>query len=207
MAFDIWLAFFATAAVVIVTPGPSTLLVLAHGLSYGRRPASATIAGVIAADSTHVVVAAFGLTALLAVSAQVFTVLKWAGVAYLIYLGLRYWRAGPIDLGATGGGGGRSAKGRFAQGYLVTLTNPKPILFYVAFFPQFLDPVAAQGPQFAIMGATFVAIALAVMTVYAGFAGAIRTWFQTGRRQRWLNRGAGTLLIGAGLFLAGLRRA
>jgi len=165
MAFEVWLAFFATAAIVIVTPGPSTLLVLAHGLSYGRRRAYATIAGVITADATHVVIAAFGLTALLAVSAEVFTVLKWVGVAYLIHLGLRYWRAGPLDLDAT------------------------------------------QGPQFAIMGATFVGIALIVMTFYAGFAGAIRHWFSTAGRHRRLNRGAGSLLIGAGVVLAGLRRA
>ncbi|MCP4329781.1 MAG: LysE family translocator [Alphaproteobacteria bacterium] len=207
MDFSVWLAFFAAAAIVIVAPGPSTLLVVAHGLSFGRRPTMATILGVISADSTHVVVAAFGLTALLAISAQVFTVMKWVGVAYLIYLGIRYWRAGPIDLGGGAQNGQGSTRKRFLQGYLVTLTNPKPILFYVAFFPQFLDPAAAQGPQFAIMGATFVAIAFAVMSLYATFAGRVRRWFNTSRRQLLLNRGAGTVLIGAGLILAGLRRS
>jgi len=204
MSFDIWLAFALAALIVLATPGPSTLLALAHGFRFGRGRALVTVAGIVSADATHVLIVALGLSALLEWSVQVFGVLKWVGAAYLIYLGIKYWRARPIV--AEGDSGGRSGHGRFAEGYLVTLTNPKPILFHIAFFPLFIEAASPQGPQFAVLGTTFVLLAATVLTGYVFGAGALRRVPSAPGRARWMNRITGSLLIGAGVALAGLRR-
>lgn len=205
VSFDVWVAFTAAAALVLMTPGPSTMLALAHGFRFGRRRAAATVLGIVSADATHVAIVVVGLSALLALSVQVFTVLKWVGVAYLVWLGIRYWRSPPPSESAADDDG--SWHRRWLTGYLVTITNPKPILFHVAFFPQFVDPALPRGPQLLLFGATFLVIALATLFGYAGFAGRVRHWFLAPRRARWLNRMTGTLLLGAGVLLAGLRRA
>ena len=204
VAPDLWAAFALAALIVLVTPGPSTMLALAHGFRAGPGRAMATVAGIVSADLTHVIAVVFGMSALLAASVELFTYLKWAGVAYLVYLGIRYWRSPPLRL--DGAPDGRSHRGRFAEGYLVTLTNPKPILFHIAFLPQFVDPALAQQPQLAVFGATFVLLAAMTLSGYAFFAGRLRGFFSGGNRGVWLNRLTGSLLIGAAGALAGLRR-
>lgn len=202
---DIWLAFAVAAFIVLCTPGPSTMLALAHGLRFGSRRAAMTVAGIISADATHVVIVISGMSAILTASVAMFQALKWLGVIYLVYLGIRFWRASPSEVGADGGGRGQG--GRFAEGYLVTLTNPKPIMFHLAFLPQFVDPAGPQQAQLVLFGVTFLVLAGLVLSGYAFFAGRLRRALAVDGRALWLNRAAGSLLIAAAMALAGLRRA
>ena len=207
MNLETWLAFVLASTILLATPGPSVLVVVAHGIGAGWRKTLATIAGVGTADVTHVVIASSGLDALMAISADVFSVIRWAGVAYLIYLGIRQWRAASALDPARLGGGWMSARTMYMQGFAITFTNPKSIYFFVAFFPQFLDADTAELPHFVILGATFVAIALVVLIVYAGFAGRIRGWLGQKNHLQLQNRITGTLFIGAGMALAAFRRS
>lgn len=141
MSFEHWFAFAAASAVLLAIPGPTILLVISYALGHGRKIAGATVAGVALGDFTAMTASMLGLGALLATSAAVFTVLKWIGAAYLVWLGIKLWRA-PVgnDSGSTVETSPAERPLRiFLHTYAVTALNPKSILFFVAFLPQFLD--------------------------------------------------------------------
>ncbi len=207
MAVEIWLAFVAASAVLLAIPGPTVLLVVAYALGQGRRAAAATTAGVALGDFTAMTASLLGLGVLLATSATLFTILKWAGAAYLVYLGIRLWRAPVVDGAALPGTAAVSARRMLAHTWLVTALNPKSIVFFVAFLPQFLDPGRPLLPQFVVMEATFLVLATLNAAAYAGLAQSARRLIRTPAIQRAVNRTGGTLLIGAGLLTATLRRA
>lgn len=203
---ELFAAFLVATAVLILMPGPIVTLVIANSLAYGQRTGLATVAGSTSGNALLVAAGALGLTTLLALAAELFEVLRWAGVAYLVYLGARQWRlaftAGPMDtLPAM-----RSRKGVFWQGVLVALTNPKTIFFYAAFFPQFIDPTLAVGPQLAAMSVAMVLIAVCLDSLYAVLAGRARNLFVSTRANRLRHGITGTLLFGTGLGLALARR-
>src|SRR5690606_5248738 len=128
MSLDHWLAFAAASAVMLAIPGPTILLVISYALGHGRKAAGATVAGVALGDFTAMTASMLGLGALLATSAAIFTVLKWAGAAYLVWLGIKLWRA-PVS-GAEGAAPAGEKPGRiFAHAYVVTALNPKSIVF------------------------------------------------------------------------------
>jgi len=206
MAFEHWLAFAAASAVLLAIPGPTILLVISYALGHGRRTAGATVAGVALGDFTAMTASMLGLGALLAASAAVFTVLKWVGAAYLVWLGIKLWRA-PVS-GAEGTAPVEEKPGRiFAHAYVVTALNPKSIVFFVAFLPQFLDLSRPVLPQMAIFEVTFLVLATLNALAYALAASAARKTIRKPAVQRAVNRTGGSLLIGAGLLTAGLRRA
>lgn len=205
MSFEVWLAYTLAVTALIAVPGPTILMIIAHGLAHGGRRTLATIAGVELANASHVVIAAAGLSAILALSAAAFAVVKWAGVAYLVWLGIRQWRA-PAGFAAGADAAPVRRQALFAQGFAVTILNPKSIAFYLAFFPQFIDPGRPRLDQFVVVGATFFAVSLIIGTLYAFFAGAVKRWFLVRTRMRWLNRITGSILIGAGAVLALVRR-
>jgi threonine/homoserine/homoserine lactone efflux protein len=206
MAFEHWLAFAAASAVMLAIPGPTILLVISYALGHGRRTAGATVAGVALGDFTAMTASMLGLGALLAASAAVFTVLKWVGAAYLVWLGIKLWRA-PVSA-AEGAAPVAEKPGRiFAHAYVVTALNPKSIVFFVAFLPQFLDLSRPVLPQMAIFEATFLVLATLNALAYALLASAARKTIRRPAVQRAVNRTGGSLLIGAGLLTAGLRRA
>ena len=207
MSFDHWLAFAAASAVMLAIPGPTILLVISYALGHGRRTAGATVAGVALGDFTAMTASMLGLGALLATSAAIFTVLKWAGAAYLVWLGIKLWRA-PVTIGAEGEAQAEEKPGRiFAHAYVVTALNPKSIVFFVAFLPQFLDLSQPMLPQMAIFEITFLTLAALNAFSYALLASAARKTIRKPSVQKVVNRTGGTLLIGAGLLTAGLRRA
>jgi len=200
--FDHWIAFAIASAILVVIPGPTVLLVISHALSHGRRSAFATVAGVALGDLTSMTGSMLGLGALLAASAALFTAVKWIGAAYLIFLGVKLWRAPVTDPGVAPEAVDPSRRRMFWHAYAVTTLNPKSIVFFVAFLPQFLDATAPLFKQMMVFEATFVTLATLNALMYALTASAARQTIRKPRVQRIVNRTGGSLLIGAGLFAA-----
>jgi threonine/homoserine/homoserine lactone efflux protein len=205
MALDHWLAFVAASAVLLAIPGPTVLLVISYALGHGRRSASSTVAGVALGDFTAMTASMLGLGVLLATSATLFIVLKWVGAAYLVFLGVKLWRA-PVAEATVDAAAPVARPGRiFLHAYAVTALNPKSIVFFIAFLPQFLDGARAVLPQLVIFEASFLALATANALTYALLASAARRTIRQPRVQSAVNRTGGTLLIGAGALAAAWR--
>ncbi len=210
MSIELWLAFVAASAVLLAIPGPTVLLVISYALSHGKRVATATVAGVALGDFTAMTASMLGLGALLATSAALFAVLKWIGAAYLIYLGVKLWRA-PIASEKPDEGTAPPANERplrvFLHAYVVTALNPKSIIFFVAFLPQFLNHAEPLAFQMTVFEATFLVLAATNATVYGLLAAMARKTIRKPRVQKLVNRTGGSLMIGAGLLAAGWKRA
>ncbi len=206
MTFEHWLAFAAASAVMLAIPGPTVVLVISYALGHGRKSAFATVAGVALGDFTAMTASMLGLGAVLAASAALFTVLKWIGAAYLVYLGIKLWRA-PTGTPAEQAAPQMQARRIFAHAYAVTALNPKSIIFFVAFVPQFLVPGAPLFGQMVLFEATFLVLATLNATFYALAASAARGTIRKPSVQQAVNRVGGSLLIGAGLLAASFRRA
>jgi len=199
-----WLAFTAASIILLLIPGPTVLLVVSYSLTQGRRVALATAAGVALGDFTSMTLSLAGLGALLAASATMFTVLRWAGAAYLIYLGIRLWRAEPVL--ATVDAPARSARSILLHAYTVTALNPKSLVFFVALVPQFISHDVALLPQLVILEATFVTLATLNTLMYALAADTLRSRIRRSSVLRWMNRIGGASLIGLGAATAALAR-
>jgi threonine/homoserine/homoserine lactone efflux protein len=198
MSFELWAAFAVASAVMLAIPGPTILLVISYALSHGRRVASATVAGVALGDLTAMTASMLGVGALLATSAALFTALKWIGAAYLIYLGIKLWRA-PVSASAMPEAeAGTNARRIFLHAYVVTALNPKSIIFFVAFLPQFLDPAAPAAFQFIVFEVTFVVLATLNAAAYALLASMARGVIRKPSVQRVVNRSARACLQQAG---------
>jgi threonine/homoserine/homoserine lactone efflux protein len=201
MDLAIWLAFVAAALAMLVIPGPTILLVIGQSLGGGARNAVPLVAGVALGDLTAMTLSLAGLGAILAASATAFTAVKWVGAAYLVWLGVKMWRA-PVDAAAAPPlPPGRAMR----EAYVVTALNPKGIVFFVAFVPQFLDPARPFLPQAALLVATFVTLAAANAALYAVLAARLSGAVRRPGLRRGLNRAGGAVLVGAGLAVA-LRR-
>lgn len=201
MPLDTYLAFTAASIVLLLIPGPTILLVISYALGQGWRVALPMAAGVALGDFTAMTLSMLGIGALLMASATVFTVLKWAGAAYLVYLGVKLFRAGGT-LEAKANTEATSPFKMLAHAWLVTALNPKSITFFVAFLPQFLDTKAALLPQMAIFETTFLVLAFLNAFGYALVAAKARNLFRSERAIRVFNRTGGGLLIGAGVMTA-----
>jgi threonine/homoserine/homoserine lactone efflux protein len=207
MSFETWLAFAIASFVIVTIPGPTVLMIVSYALGHGRRAAYAIVAAVALGDFTAMTASMLGLGALLAASASVFTIVKWAGAAYLVYLGIRLWRA-PVAEGSEIAAPVEWSRWRiFANAYVAATLNPKGIVFYVAFFPQFLDPAQSLAGQMAILVPTFVAFGTLNALLYALLASAAKRFIRHATVQRWVNRTGGSLLIAAGALTAIWRRA
>jgi threonine/homoserine/homoserine lactone efflux protein len=202
MALDHWLAFVAASAVLLAIPGPTVLLVISYALGHGRRSASSTVAGVALGDFTAMTASMLGLGALLATSAALFTVLKWVGAAYLVFLGIKLWHAPVAEAAVDAAAPIARPRRIFLHAYAVTALNPKSIVFFIAFLPQFLDGARAVLPQLVIFEASFLALATLNALTYALLASAARRTIRKPKVQRAVNRTGGTLLIGAGALAA-----
>lgn len=208
MSLEAWFAFAAASAIMLALPGPTILLVVSYALGHGRKTALATVTGVALGDFTAMTASLFGLGAVLAASATLFTVLKWIGGAYLIWLGIKLWRA-PVMFEPMADNDNLPEKKSirvFLHAYVVTALNPKSIVFFVAFVPQFLNPALPFFGQMLIMEATFLVLATINASTYALAANAARGLIRKASIQRAVNRTGGTLLIAAGAVTAGYRR-
>ncbi|CDZ60384.1 LysE family translocator [Neorhizobium galegae] len=210
MSLEHWLAFVAASSVLLAIPGPTILLVISYALSHGRKVASATVAGTALGDFTAMTASMLGLGALLATSAALFTVLKWVGAAYLIYLGIKLWRA-PVSERAADLGEAEATSVKpfkiFLHTYVVTALNPKSIVFFVAFLPQFLDLSQPLFFQMVVFEVTFLVLATLNATLYGLLASMARNTIRKPKVQRIVNRTGGSLMIGAGLLSVGFKRA
>jgi threonine/homoserine/homoserine lactone efflux protein len=209
MPIENWLAFVAASAVMLAIPGPTILLVISYALSHGRKVAAATVAGVALGDFTAMTASMLGLGALLATSAAAFTVLKWIGAAYLIYLGIKLWRAPVGEATETEATAetNEPASRIFLHTYVVTALNPKSIVFFVAFLPQFFDLTHPLPLQMVILEVTFLVLATLNAALYGLLASMARETVRKPKVRRIVNRTGGSLMIGAGLLAAGYRRA
>ena len=211
MTAEVWLLFVAASALVLAIPGPTVLLVVSHALSGGASSGWRTVPGVALGDAVAITVSILGLGALLATSATLFTLLKWLGALYLIVLGIRLWRSGAAD--ARDASAARAGANRNAtwQAFAVTVLNPKSIVFFIAFLPQFVVADAPAWPQLAVLALTFVTLAALNATLYAVVAGTFRARLARFKEHRAGNRiGArlgGGILIGAGLLSVAAQRA
>ena len=208
MSFDLWLAFLAASTALLLIPGPTVLLVLSYALSQGRRVALSCAAGVALGDLVAMTASLAGLGALVLTSATLFTLLKWVGAAYLVWLGIKLLRSAPeAGLGdATETGAVPSHRGVFWHAATVTALNPKSIAFFIAFVPQFITPERALLPQFTILIASFVGLAALNALAYALLADKLRSTINRPSVTLWLTRAGGAALVSMGILTAALRR-
>ncbi len=209
MSFEIWLSFSFLVFLLVLTPGPSVLIGMSHALRYGARPTLMTALGDVTANMIQMVIAAVGLGALLATSAEAFAVVKWCGVAFLLVIGLMsFFRKSKAIKDKTGIETKRSTgyeiasrRKLFREGFLVAAGNPKAIAFFGALFPQFVDPGAPLAPQLLILGATFVVLDYTFVMIYAMGAARIMPWLVRRGGDNMIARvSGGVLIVAAGLL-------
>ena len=205
MSFDLWLAFVAASTALLLIPGPTVLLVLSYALSKGRSVAVASAAGVALGDLVAMTASLLGLGAIVLASATAFTILKWVGAVYLIWLGLKLIRSAPRE--GLSPARDVNAQGVFGHAAAVTALNPKSIAFFIAFVPQFIRPEAPLLPQFVILIATFVSLAAINALAYALAADRLRQVIARPAVLAWITRAGGATLIAMGVLTATLRRA
>ena len=201
MALDTWLIYLAAAIGLSLSPGPNGLLALTHGVLHWRVRTLYTIMGGALGFVVIIALSMFGIGALLQTSVVWLTVMKWLGGAYLVWLGIQVWRAPPVGVDLPQEGKARSGASLFRQGALSALTNPKALLFFAAFLPQFIDPARSLFVQFLVMAGTFAATEIITEWLIASLAHRVRPWLErVGRR---FNRVCGGvfMLIGAALPL------
>ena len=196
-------AFLIITTVLILTPGPIVTLVISTGATQGVRAALATVAGTTLGNALLLAGIALGLDWVLANAAVLFSALRWTGALYLIYLGLKAWRGAANESESAP----PDPRVHFGRGLLVALTNPKTIVFFTAFLPQFVDPKLPAAPQLAAMCVVTVLFAGLSDAAYALASGYGRAWFQKPGRRKWLGRASGGVLIAGGVWLSFARRS
>lgn len=199
MALETWLIYLLAVIGLSLSPGPNGLLALSHGALYGRRMTLYTILGGCLGFVLVIALSMFGIGALLKASLFWLTALKWLGGAYLVWLGIQIWRSPPIGLSAHTVAVPKSGGSLFRQGALAAISNPKVILFFVAFLPQFLDPTRSLLIQFAVLAGTFAVVEFSIELLVASLASRISMWLaRVGRR---FNQGCGAVFIAIGVAL------
>ncbi|MCF4176723.1 homoserine/homoserine lactone efflux protein [Vibrio sp. McD22-P3] len=201
MDYHVWLAYVLTAIVFSLAPGSGTVNSISNGISYGTRKSLAAIAGLQIGLAIHIVLVGAGIGALVAQSAIAFSVIKWIGVVYLIWLGIQKWRD-TSSVTAMAEQDNRSAWNLMRSAVFINLTNPKSIVFLVALFPQFIDPNGDQVTQLAILGVTTVAIDAMVMLGYTTLASQMGRFIRSDRIMAKINKVFGSMFVGCGALLA-----
>ncbi|MFJ3467720.1 LysE family transporter [Pseudomonas sp. NPDC090203] len=208
MSLETWLAFFAACWVISLSPGAGAIASMSSGLQYGFWRGYWNALGLQLALIVQIAIIAAGLGAVLAASSLAFTLIKWFGVAYLVYLGIKQWRALPTDLSDNAG---IRPIGKplalVARGFLVNISNPKALVFMLAILPQFIDTHLPLLPQYLTITVTMVAVDLTVMAGYTGLASKVLRALKTPKQQRRMNRTFAGLFVSAAAFLATLHRA
>ena len=207
MSLDTWLLYVAAVFVLTITPGPSVLMCVTNGVNHGARRTFFSAIGSITAAVGIMTCSAVGVGAVMGASDTLFHAIKWAGAAYLVYVGVGTFRSATSSFDVpTEATPPASRRALYLKGLLVGASNPKALLFFTAFFPQFIDPAAARLPQFLTLGATFVAFELFWLMFYATFAARIAPWLRASGRARVFNRVSGATFVGAGVLLATVRK-
>lgn len=202
MSVELWFALVAATAALLVVPGPVVMLLFSHTLAQGRSVSSAAIPGVVLGDFFAMTISLAGAGALLAASATLFTVLKICGAAYLIWLGVTVWRTGlkPMNVAASDGPGNRWVM--FRRAFVVTALNPKDIVFFVAFLPQFIDPAKPALIQLVTIEATFLTMVVLSTSCWIIVGNRLRHGLKNPTALSVLNKFGAGALIGAGALTA-----
>jgi homoserine/homoserine lactone efflux protein len=208
VAWEIWLTFIGAAVVIAVSPGAGAIQSMATGLTHGVRRGYWSILGLEIGLMLQLLLVALGLGALVTSSIVAFNVVKWVGVAYLVYLAIQQWRTAPRDLRERVGSATAGGRGALVlRGFLVNATNPKGLVFFLAVVPQFIVPTAPLMPQYLAIGVTMVAVDLVVMGLYTGLAVRLLHWLHTPRQQTVVNRVFSGLFATAAVVLSLVRRS
>lgn len=205
MTFETWFAFLIACIVISISPGAGAVNTISNGMVYGVRHSLPAILGLQLGYGAQFLIVGIGLGALLASSGDIFILIKWLGVIYLIWLGIQKWRQMPLDISRSNECELNYSK-RFWQAALVNLTNPKATVFLVALLPQFVDLNAPRLPQFSIMALTGLCVDIVVMIGYATLARTIARWMKSERHQRHINRIFGSLFMLAAGLMASYQR-
>jgi threonine/homoserine/homoserine lactone efflux protein len=204
MLIETWLAFTLASAVLVLIPGPTALLVMSYALGQGWRTALPMAIGVTLGDCLALTLSILGLGAVLQISATAFTILKWVGAAYLIWLGIKLWRSKPV-LPVEAKKDKAASWKMMLHAFAVTALNPKSLTFFIGFLPQFWDPARDFWWQMLVMEATFLTLGFTNALGYAALASKARKAVQSERTLRFINRAGGSLLMGAGLATLALK--
>lgn len=208
MSMEVWLGFFAACWIISLSPGAGAIASMSSGLQYGFWRGYWNALGLQLGLIVQIAIIAAGVGAVLAASATAFLVIKWFGVAYLVYLAYKQWRALPMDM--TDESGIRPIGKPLSlvfRGFLVNVSNPKALVFMLAVLPQFINPHAPLLAQYVAITVTMVSVDMLVMAGYTGLAARVLRVLRTPKQQKRLNRTFAGLFIGAATFLATLRRA
>lgn len=201
----LYLLFLIVAAVTVLSPGPGVVMTLSNALRYGAR---GTFGGIIGIACGTLIVASISATSvgvLLTTSAMAFTILKFVGAAYLIYLGIKLWRSPAINITVQPAQAESFTK-RFLEGLSLQLTNPKAVFFFISIFPQFIDLQSNYSAQFSILVTTYIALVLGIHSLYALFAKRAKQWFTSERGGQILNKTASATFVGFGVALASAKK-
>lgn len=207
MSIEVWLAFVLASVVLLIIPGPTILTVISYSMSHGYKAKVPLILAVALGDSTALALSLLGLGVLLAESVFWFQVIKWVGGLYLLFLGVKLLMAGVKPSAFVESDNSVSSCKLFANTYMVTALNPKGIMFFVAFMPQFINPNTDTNAQLWLLSATFVALAALNATLYSVFAGKARQILSSAKAQRRFNFGGGSLLSAAGVWALTAKQA
>jgi len=207
MNIESYIPFVLAATLILIIPGPTIILVISQAVAHGRKSLVPLVLGVLLGDFTAMTFSLLGLGAILAASAVLFSIFKWAGALYLLYLGVQLWKSNPKRHSVHDNTKKTSARSLFKSSFIVTALNPKGIAFFVAFLPQFIEPIKPALPQLTLLGGTFLFLAVLNAALYAIFAGQLSEHIKKARVRKWFNRCGGSALIGAGILTAGLHRS
>ncbi len=207
MNMELWIPFVLAAILILIIPGPTILLVISQAVAHGRKSVVPLTTGVLLGDFTAMTLSLLGLGAIMATSATLFTMFKWIGALYLVYLGIKLWKSDPENTSTQDNAENTSAPTLLRSAFIVTALNPKSIAFFVAFLPQFIDPLEPTFSQLTLLGGTFLILATLNAALYAVFAGQLGEHMRRKRVRKWFHRLGGGALIGAGIVTTGMQRA
>ena len=207
MDLSLWITYLLATIILSLSPGPGVFSAISSGLHHGLKRGMWNGVGMQLANLILLVVVAVGLGAILIASETLFSLVKWIGVAYLIYLGIVTWRTRPRGFVDDDDGKAHTAREIFTRGFFVNITNPKGIIFFAAVFPQFIDLARPQAPQYAILAVTTFLVDIVVMTGYTALAAKVMGAMKDERHLKWVNRTLGGAFVAAGVALASFRRA
>ncbi|MDT0595015.1 LysE family translocator [Glaciecola petra] len=201
MSLDIWLIYIATVFLFMITPGPSHLLMLSNSMTHGYKRSLATAAGDLSANALQMLAAGLGLAAILVASQDAMTIIKWLGVSYLVWMGVKMWRQADTVKSGQKAAGSASLKVLWAQGFITSAANPKAVVFFAALFPQFIDPNHAFWPQFLILSICYIIID----ALFLNFYGASASWLSRrlkGHAKVLIHKIGAVFLVGAAIILS-----
>lgn len=206
MNIELWLSFVATFAILAITPGPSVLLATANGMNYGSRKAIGTILGDLSANTLQILAASLGLATIIVSSGEVFQAIKWLGVTYIVYLGVKKFLAAPGTGALKAKEGEKSFFKLYSEGFLMSASNPKAIVFIAAFFPLFIDETLPFAPQVFFLGLTYLIMDGICLLTYVHFADRLKGYLENKAQVSLQNKVIGSLLVLSGVMLAMVRR-